>query len=81
MTNIRSCAGMNIPEAESYEGHRIQGRRQDRRDQVDNKIVSHLAGIRPGRVHRMSMATNQRHAGSSSRELRIVIHEEVRLEC
>jgi len=77
---------MNTPGAESYEGHRIRVRSQDRRDQVDNKtkIVrrsSHLAGNRPRRVHQMSMATSQRHAGSSSRELRIVIHEEVRLEC
>ena len=31
-------------------------------------------------ARQMSMATSQRHAGSSSRELRIVIHEEVRLE-
>jgi hypothetical protein len=40
----------------------------------------HRVGNRPGRVQ-MSMATSQRRAGSSSRELRIVIHEEVRLEC
>ena len=71
--------------AESYEGHRTQERSQDRTDQVDNEktIVrrsSHLAGNRPSRVHQMSMATSQRHAGSSSRELRIVMHEEVRLD-
>ena len=79
--SIQSCAGMSMPEAASYEGHITQEKKQDRRDQVGNKIGIHRVGNRPSRVYQMSMATRQRHAGSSSRELRIVIHEEVRLEC
>ena len=79
--SIQSCAGMSMPEAASYEGHITQERRQDPRDQVDSKSGIRRVGSRPSRACQMSMATSQRRAGSSSRELRIVIHEEVRLEC
>ena len=81
----QSCAGMSTLEAGSYEGHNTQGISPDQTDQKDNEspIIlrsRHLVGQRPDRVLRMSMATSQRHAGSSSKEFPIVIHEEIRLD-